>query len=317
MPFLESPTQALPPVELSTEHPAVVDAVSPVELWELGRNRFGGFESSSATRSFEQRFRGRVAMVTTPDTLGHPTLRGDRLIVVGRVHDNIDEIGVFRADVGRLQQIGHIAADVAEVSVVIDVVRLREVWHLFGCALDGRTTHHVSADLVSWERRPEIERSFPAFGVSGVAVVGDHLLLAGRVVIDGATYGWGLLASNGEAFVARPVPVPLSSQLSVVGPVANSDGDVVLLLDSGTEHTVARSTGRGWRLDILTPSLVPTVVFMVDNEAWMAGHLPGTDEAGVALVGGERLDGAGPSSLGLIRAAVSVNGQLVLGRDCR
>jgi hypothetical protein len=256
-------------------------------------------------------------MALTPDTSGNHTLRGDGLIVVGRAHDNTDEIGVFRADVDRLQQIGRIAADVAAVSVVIDVVHLREVWHLFGCALDGRTTHHVSADLVSWERRPEIEGSFPAFGVSGVAVVHDHLLLAGRVVIDGATYGWGLLASNGEAFVARPVPVPLSSQLSVVGPVASSDGDVVLLLNSGTEHTVARSTGRGWTLNTLSPTLVPTVAFMVDDEAWMAGHLPGSDEAGVALVGGERLDGAGPGSLGLIRSALSVNGQLMLARDGR
>ncbi|MEK7425762.1 MAG: hypothetical protein AAB131_18210 [Actinomycetota bacterium] len=281
------------------------EATVQIELWSLARASLGAPDAGSAAVRFGPQCDGPVALAAIDGLL----------LAAGRDRD--DQIGVFAGRPGDLHRVGAIEAGPDDVAVVVDLVRLHQRWHLFGCCPEGRTTHHVSDDLVRWERRSEIDRSFPAFGVSGVAAVADQLLLAGRVVVDRSAYGWGLLACDGEAFEARPAPVPLSSQLTVVGPISNAAGDVTLLLDSGTNHTIARSTGRGWTLSLLTPVMVPSAVLVIDDAVWMAGRAPDRDQATLARVGGQHLDEVGPSSHGLIRKAVAIDGTIVFARESR
>lgn len=292
------------PVDVDVDAGAGSEATVKVDLWSLARTSLGAPGAGSAAVRFGPQFDGPVALAAIDDVL----------LAAGRDRD--DQIGVFAGRPGDLHRVGAIEAG-PEVAVVVDLARLHQRWHLFGCCPEGRTTHHVSDDLVRWERRSEIDRSFPAFEVSGVAAVADQLLLAGRVVVDRSAYGWGLLACDGEAFEARPAPVPLSSQLTVVGPISNAAGDVTLLLDSGTNHTVARSTGRGWTLSLLTPVMVPSAVLVIDDAVWMAGRAPDRDQATLARVGGQHLDEVGPSSHGLIRKAVAIDGTIVFARERR
>jgi hypothetical protein len=293
--------ESAPPVSTDERDPKHDTRLS-VELWSLARSASGGFDSTSPEQRLAARFDGPVALATT----------SHQLIVVGRDDDH--QIGVYAGTPAHLQRVGAITAHLDDVAALVEVVLHRDQWHLFGYAADGHTTHHVSTDLAVWQPHAELHRTFPAFSVTGVAIVGDRMVLAGRVVVDHSTYGWGMLASDGTTFEARQVPVPLSAQLKVVGPIANDGGDITMLLDSGTNHTVARSTGLGWTLSLLSPLMVPCTVFHCDGDIWMAGRAPDTGEPAIARVGGRQLDTLGGHS-GPIRNAVVHGAQLIVARE--
>lgn len=294
------------PTPIETGDPPAGFDVLRTQLWTLDRDEFGGFGAGSAATPIGGSFVGRVAMAAASHAL----------VVAGR-HSEAGGIVLSGALGTELRTIGELEVGTDDLVVLIELVEVLGVWHLFGLDARGHTTHHTSADLAVWRRRFEIDASFPAFAVTGATAHAGGLLLAGRVVVDRAAYGWGLLAFDGEQFVARPVPVPLASQINVVGPVVNASGNLTLLLDSGSTHTVARADGMGWTLSLLTPTMVPTTAFAIDDEIWMAGHMSDHDQPTIARVGGTQRGTAGPGDCGLVRMALVVGGQVVMACDCR
>ncbi|MGE0139117.1 MAG: hypothetical protein AB7L17_17665 [Ilumatobacteraceae bacterium] len=250
-----------------------------------------------------RRFIGQVVMASD----------GDQLVVVGHVTDQVVQVWC-----GSGRQLGRVAEFDSPVPAggLVALVRFRREWHLFARSERGRTSHLISTDLCTWTQLMQVASSFPAFAVAGAAVCGADLLLAGRVFVDNTAFGWGLLRSDGRAFEARPVPLPLATQLGVVGPVVRHDGDVVLLLDSGHNRTVATSSGAGWTLGLLVPPIQVLSAFVDGEDLWLAG----TDDDGqacVARVQDEAVLGLPPGAdLGRVRGAIVHQGCLVVAREC-
>jgi hypothetical protein len=246
------------------------------------------------------RFIGQVAMAAH-----------DELVVVGHVADGVIE--VWRGSVHGLTRLTQLAAPVPAGGLV-SLVRYRNEWHLFARSEHGRSSHLVSTDLRHWAPLSQLTDSFPAFAVSGAAVRNGDLLLAGRIFVDNTAFGWGLLRSDGRNFEARPVPLPLATQLGVVGPIVNGRGDTVLLLDSGHNRTVARSTGSGWTLSLLVPDVTPTAAFGDDVDLWLVGNDNTTNLPSLAKINAPGVV-ALPVGPGRVRAALAHDDFLVLARE--
>lgn len=304
---------ATPPVGGRNIHPTQI----PIALCSYDLGQFAGQTTSGSCDRMAQL--GPPARRFGPDFHGSVALaaRAHHVVVAGRHRPH--GVDVFVVGWTELELLGTIDAEVDELFDIVELIWYRQQWHLFGRDRGGRSTHHVSDDAVTWECRTELVRSFPAFVVTGAGAMAGELILAGRVVLDHANHGWGLLAFDGDSFRPRPVPVPLSSQLSVIGPIATDAGDVSLLLDSGSDRTVARSSrpaGSGWTLSLLTPTMVPAGVFEVDGAIWMAGHeAAGGEGAVVARLGGRLLGAADPDGTGAIRKVTSAGGQVIMARE--
>lgn len=240
------------------------------------------------------RFIGQVAMAAH-----------DELVVVGHVADGLIE--VWRGSVNGLTRLTQLAAPVPAGGLV-SLVRYRNEWHLFARSEHGRSAHLMSTDLREWSPLSKLTDSFPAFAVSGAAVRNGDLLLAGRIFVDNTAFGWGLLRSDGRNFEARPVPLPLATQLSVIGPIVNGRGDTVLLLDSGHNRTIARSIGSGWTLSLLVPDVTPTAAFGDDVDLWMVGNDNTTNVPSLAKVNAARV-----VALPALPAATHVRAAMVCG----
>lgn len=238
--------------------------------------------------------------------------RGD-LIVIGHVaHQTLQ---VWRGSGSRLTKVTEFEAPVT-AGGLISLVRHRDEWHLFARHTDGRSAHFVSTDLYQWSPRSALAHSFPAFAVSGAAVGRDGLLLAGRIYVDEMPFGWGLLCSDGRTFEARPVPLPLATQLRVVGPVIDHAGHTVLLLDSGHNRTIATSDGQGWVLTTVLPAVVPTASFVDGADLWLVGQ-DGVDGSPVlARLDHDEIVPLPDDTLGSISAALVHADHVVLARDC-
>jgi hypothetical protein len=260
-----------------------------------------------------------VAMAIGPRFIGHVALAAhDNLVAIGHVAEH--ELQVWCGSARQLTRVTEFAAPVPAGGLV-SLVRFRDEWHLFARSEHGRSSHLVSTDLCEWTHLTQLVSSFPSFAVSGVAVRDDDLLLAGRVFVDNTAFGWGLLRSDGRNFEARPVPLPLATQLGVVGPVVNRAGDTVLLLDSGHNRTVATSTGTGWTLSLLVPDVTPVAVFAADADLWAAGPdnasgVPSlsriTDDRVIALPAPIISTG---STIGRVRSALVHGSHLILARE--
>ena len=146
-------------------------------------------------------------------------------------------------------------------------------------------------------------------------------MLAGRVFVDDTAFGWGLLCSDGRNFEARPVPLPLATQLGVVGPVVDRAGDTVLLLDSGHNRTVATTTGTGWTLSLMAPDVTPVAAFVAGADLWIVGPdnasgVPSlakiTDDHVIALPAPVVSTG---STIGRVRSALVHDDHLILARE--
>lgn len=232
-------------------------------------------------------------------------------------HDG-DRLTGWRGDIDTVVAVGACDAGAWAIDTLVALVAFAGRWHLFAITERARSLHLVSSDLADWQPLDGLSSSFPAFAVTGATVRQGELLLAGRVFVEEIPFGWGLLRSDGVDFTSRPVPLPLASQLRVLGPTADTKGDTMLVLDSGTTRTVARSSGQhGWTLGLLDTELVPTCVFSCTHDVWVAGHRPGESEAMLCRVGDAR-----PAALqtdiagGLVLAAMCVGDQLVIVRDC-
>ena len=208
------------------------------------------------------------------------------LVAIGHVAEH--ELQVWCGSAQQLNRVTEFAAPVPAGGLV-SLIKFRNEWHLFARSEHGRSSHLVSTDLCEWSHLTQLVSSFPAFAVSGVAVRDDELLLAGRVFVDDTAFGWGLLRSDGRNFEARPVPLPLATQLGVVGPVVNHEGNTLLLLDSGRNRTIATSAGQGWTLGMLVPDVSPAAVFAHGADLWTVGHHNLTGVASLAKVTDERV----------------------------
>jgi hypothetical protein len=258
--------------------------------------------SAVQTREIGPRFVGHVAMASH-----------DELIVVGHVADA--ELQVWRGSTSNLTMFAEFAAPVPAGGLVA-LVRYLDTWHLFAHDERGRSSHLVSTDLGEWRQLHELASCFPAFAVSGVAVSDDGLLLAGRLFVEDTPFGWGLLRSDGSTFEARPVPLPLATQLSVIGPTVNRNGDTVLLLDSGHNRTVASSTERGWSLSLQMPGVSPTACFADGADLWVVGYDDTSGVPALANVNDVGIVHLPDSGFGQVRSALVHNDHLVLAREC-
>jgi hypothetical protein len=248
------------------------------------------------------RFVGQVAMAS----------HEGELVVVGHVADG--ELQVWRGAATELRQWTDFTAHIPAGGLVA-LVHHAGLWHLFARSEHGRSTHLVSPDLVEWTSLYQLAASFPAFAVSGAAIRNGDLLLVGRVFVDNTAFGWGLLRSDGLTFEARPVPLPLATQLGVLGPVVNCHGAAVLLLDSGKNRTVAKATGAGWTLSLLVPKLTPVAAFAAGVEMWLVGQ--GTDGTmSVARVNEPQVSVLSGVPPGRIRSALAHDQQLVMACEC-
>jgi hypothetical protein len=254
------------------------------------------------TLAIGPRFVGQVAMASV-----------DELVVVGHVADG--ELQVWRGTGEHLSMVAEFAAPVPAGGLV-SLVWFQDEWHLFARNERGRTSHLVSHDLVEWRSLTNLDDSFPTFAVAGVAVRDDELLLVGRVFIDDTAFGWGLLRSDGRTFEARPVPLPLATQLGVVGPTVGAQGDTVLLLDSGHTRTVARSTGLGWTLNLLVADVTPTAGFADGDDLWLVGYDNGKGVLSMARVNEPEVYPLPESAFGRVRSALVHDDHVVLAREC-
>jgi hypothetical protein len=303
---------------LAHSSPAVAAGLG-VRLCSLARAVFDSGESgTSASRGYTievgPRFIGHVAMASH-----------DGLVVVGHVADN--QLQIWRGSARHLTHVADLASPISAGGLV-SLIWYRDEWHLFARSEHGRSSHLVSPDLAEWTLLPQLADSFPAFAVSGVAGRPGDLLLAGRIFVDNTAFGWGLLRSDGRMFEARPVPLPLATQLGVVGPTVNRRGDTVLLLDSGHNRTVARSSGTGWALSLLVPDMTPVAAFADGDDMWLLGHdnttgvpaLARIDDAQIIALpdlsfGPDRARGV-ERPAGRVRAALVHDDHLILAREC-
>jgi hypothetical protein len=290
--------------------PAPVPADLGVRLSIVSRSvlrpaRPGGYVAAAVrpvvqTMAIGPRFIGHVAMASHDD-----------LVVIGHVADGV--LQAWSGSASLLTKVSEFEAPIPAGGLV-SLVRYLDEWHLFARNERGRSSHLVSTDLCQWTPLSELVTSFPTFGVSGVAVTDHGLLLAGRLFVDDTAFGWGLLLGDGRTFAARPVPLPLATQLGVIGPTVNRDGDTVLLLDSGHSHTVARSTGLGWSLTLMLPGVSPTASFSNGAELWVVGD----DVHGALSLG--KLNGdvvpLPPGEFGRVRSALIHGDHLVLASEC-
>lgn len=252
--------------------------------------------------------------VIGPRFIGHVAMAAhDELVVIGHVSETRVEVWT-----GSGRQLTCIAGFDAPVPAggLVALVSWADQWHLFARNEVGRSSHFVSNDLRSWTVRDVLSVGFPAFAVSGAAVSDGDLLLAGRVFVDNTAFGWGLLRSDGHSFQARPVPLPLATQLSVLGPTVNSDGDTVLVLDSGHNRTIATSTGAGWALSQLVPDITPTASFANGAALWLVGNDNADGAPSLAKVNDGEIIALPASPLGKVRSAVVHGHHLVLAREC-
>jgi hypothetical protein len=237
----------------------------------------------------------------------------EQLVAAGHVADG--SIEVWRGTSHHLALVAEVEPP-APFGAVVSLCWYRNEWHLFTRSDAGRSSHLVSTDLREWTPLLQLAHSFPAFAVSGVAVRNGEMLLAGRIFVDNTAFGWGLLRSDGRSFEARPVPLPLATQLGVIGPTVNRHGDAVLLLDSGHNRTVARSTGLGWTLSLLIPAVTPTAAFADGIDLWLVGHDDVGQLPALARVNVDGITSLPPSSHGAVRAAIVHGDRLVLAREC-
>jgi hypothetical protein len=225
-----------------------------------------------------------------------------------------DTVQLWAGSPAHLECIADLAAPVPTGGLV-GLVRFRGEWHLFARSELGRSSHLVSTDLCNWTHLPQLVSSFPAFAVSGAVVRGGELLLAGRVFDDDTAFGWGLLRSDGRNFEARPVPLPLATQLGVIGPIVGPAGEAVLLLDSGHNRTVATSSGGGWSLSLLVPPVQPLAVFSDGRDVWLAGADVETGVASVARLFDDQVVALPGPELGRVRSAIACGDRIVLARE--
>jgi hypothetical protein len=290
---------------LLTRDPAPTDLgirVSAVSRAVMHAGARSGTCTAVETLVIGPRFVGNVAMASQED-----------LVVVGHVADG--ELEVWRGSPGRLTRVAEFEAPVPAGGLV-SLLAFQDEWHLFARNERGRSSHLVSTDLVDWVPLPDLAHSFPAFAVSGVAARDNELLLAGRVYVDDTPFGWGLLRSDGRTFEARPVPLPLATQLGVVGPTVSTDGDTVLLLDSGHNRTVARSTGLGWTLTLLLSDITPTAAFADGTDLWLVGSDNAAGVPSLALVNEPQAYPLPDSAFGRVRSALVHADHVVLAREC-
>ena len=274
-----------------------------VRLWSLPRDVLDGGSADDVAAALGPRFIGHVAMATDANSL----------VAIGHVAEH--ELQVWCGSAQQLNRVTEFAAPVPAGGLV-SLIKFRNEWHLFARSEHGRSSHLVSTDLCEWSHLTQLVSSFPAFAVSGVVVGDDELLLAGRVFVDNTAFGWGLLRSDGRNFEARPVPLPLATQLGVVGPVVNHAGNTVLLLDSGRNRTIATSAGLGWALGMLVPDVTPVAAFAHGADLWTVGHHNLTGVPSLAKVTGERVIAlpAGDHA-GRVRAALVHADHLVVARE--
>jgi hypothetical protein len=248
-----------------------------------------------------------------PDFIGNVALAtaADDVIAVGHVADH--RLQAWRGQPGHMVEVADFAAPVPAGGLVA-LCRFRDQWHLFARSQHGRSSHLVSHDLRTWSPQLQLSISFPAFAVSGAAVRNDHLMLLGRVFVDNTAFGWGLLRSDGLSFEARPVPLPLATQLGVVGPIVNAHGDAVLLLDSGHNRTVATATGLGWTLSLLVPAVTPMAAFADHADMWLVGLDDQTGGTMLAKLNDPRTVTLPTVVGGRIRSAIPCGEHLVLAR---
>ncbi|MCU1361182.1 MAG: hypothetical protein JWN99_2471, partial [Ilumatobacteraceae bacterium] len=235
------------------------------------------------------------------------------LVFIGHVADGV--LQVWRGSADRVAQVSEFDAPVPAGGLVA-LARFHDEWHLFARNERGRSSHLVSTDLCRWTAFPNLVTSFPAFAVSGVAVRENDLLLAGRVFVDNTAFGWGLLRSDGRVFEARPVPLPLATQLGVVGPTVDGAGDTVLLLDSGHNRTVARSTGMGWSLQMLVPDVTPTASFTDVDDLWLVGYDNVEGVPSMAKIDQSELVPLHDPAFGRVRSATVHHDHVVLAHEC-
>lgn len=278
------------------------------------RVHLAAVERSALTRDAALHVASRPSVSLTGPTVAGSD--GRRLVVVCAHHD-----GVVRVRSGawpELRDTGTIDVLADDLAVPVALVWSNNEWHLFARSRNGGSVHVVAtADLATWRVRPTLGAEFPAFVVSGACATPGGLLLAGRVLVDRLAFGWALLASDGESFSARQVPVPLASPLGVLGPVADTRGQVVVV-QSGTRCTVARSEGAGWTLSPLRPRLSPTAMFVVDGAAWVAGYDTDTHVMRLASIDSDtslELDDADQAAPALVSAAVRHGPHVVLVRE--
>ena len=290
--------------------------------------------SSLLDADLQQLFTAHEPVDIGPSFIGQVAMASsDELVVIGHVADGLIE--VWRGSAHGLTRLTQLAAPVPAGGLV-SLVRYRNEWHLFARSEHGRSSHLISTDLREWAALSQLTDSFPAFAVSGAAVRNGDLLLAGRIFVDSTAFGWGLLRSDGRSFEARPVPLPLATQLGVVGPIVNGRGDTVLLLDSGHNRTVARSVGTGWSLSLLVPDVTPSAAFGDDADLWLVGDDNTTNVPSVARIDSPRVialppgpgpgpgdadddaadaGGAGTRQPGRVRAAMVHDHFLILARE--
>ena len=294
----------------SSHEPTEVDEAPPGAL----RVRLAAVERRALRRSSPLTVAERPTSSLTGPTVA--ASNGRRLVVVCGQHDG--SISVQAGSWPELRDLAVLDPCASDAAVPVALVPWGDEWHLFGRCRHGGSVHLVAtADLATWRVRPTLGAGFPAFVVSGACATPDGLLLAGRVLVDRLAFGWALLATDGESFSARQVPVPLASPLGVLGPVADTRGQVVVV-QSGTRCTVARSEGAGWTLSPLRPRLSPTAVFVVDGAAWVAGYDTDTHVMRLASIDSDtslELDDADPAAPALVSAAVRHGPHVVLVRE--
>ena len=255
-----------------------------------------------------------VARPVGPRFIGHVAVAShENLVAIGHVTDH--ELEVWCGSADQLTRVTAFAAPVPAGGLV-SLIHHRDEWHLLARCERGRSWHLVSDDLCRWTHLSQVVSSFPSFAVSGAAVRDGDLLLAGSVFVDKTAFGWGLLRSDGRNFEARPVPLPLATQFGVVGPVLDGHGDAVLLLDSGENRTVARSTGRGWMLSLLAPDITPVSGFADGDDVWMAGHDNATGDPALARVSSDHVISLPRAGLGRVRSASVHRDHLVVASEC-
>jgi hypothetical protein len=287
---------------LSREVPQVDEGLG-VHVTSVPRRLLAGVDDDEIeSRVVGPRFIGQVVMA------GH----GDHLVVIGHVADHA--LQVWCGSGQHLERVTEFAAPVPAGGLVA-LVRFGREWHLFAQSEHGRSSHLVSPDLCTWTQLTQMISSFPAFAVSGAAVREHELVLTGRVFVDDTAFGWGLLRSDGRSFEAQPVPLPIATQLGMVGPIVRPNGDVVLLVDSGHNRSVATATGTSWALGLLVPPVRAACGFHDGDELWVAGTSDDGrpcvarvhDEAVVELPSGD--------GLGRVRGAIVHGGRLVVARE--
>lgn len=249
-----------------------------------------------------------------PSFGGVPVLAGDgsNVAVIGRLAgDGDDSTRIWYGPPGALVEVGRLLARLDPIALV----RHGQRWHLFG-AEDGCAWHGTSDDLVTWTTDEQFGVEHPHLVVRGAASMERAIVILGQVVLNGRRMGWTLLEGADGQYRAREVTFPLTAEHEVLGPVAGPEGELSLVVSSGSSHLVARTVagtkGRSWTLALLTPPVTPSAVFAREGQIWVAGIDPAGGAPLVAAVGGRafHLDRSG----GEVYAGTALRDELVLAR---